>query len=115
MIFTLVRVFAESLKMIGLKEKARAASVMALTAAIGYHSDPSEHFPESYTCGRVVPQRKARAKVLNNVQTMMVPSRVQYIALMYRLLGWMPQSRRWSCSTETLESDIERIARMLEA
>ena len=82
MIFTLVRVFAESLKIIGLKEKARAASVMALKAAIAYHSDPFEHLSGSYTCGSAVPQWKARPKVLNRVQTMMVPSKPQYMTLM---------------------------------
>jgi hypothetical protein len=56
MILTLVRVFAESLKIIGLNEKARAASVIAFTAAIGYHSNPFEHLSGSYTCGFMVPQ-----------------------------------------------------------
>jgi hypothetical protein len=56
MILTLVRVFAERLEIIGLKEKARAASVMALTAAIGYHSAPFKHLSESYACGLAAPQ-----------------------------------------------------------
>jgi hypothetical protein len=78
----LVRVFAESLKMIGLNEKARAASVMALTAATAYHNDPFEHFSAAYVCELVVPHWKARPKMLNSVQMMIVPSRPQYITLM---------------------------------
>jgi hypothetical protein len=82
MILTLVRVFAGSLKMIGLKEKASAASVMALTAATAYQSDPFKHLSDPYACGLAVPQWKARPKVLNTVQMMIVPSRPQYMTLM---------------------------------
>jgi hypothetical protein len=35
--------------------------------------------------------------------------------LMYRLLGSMPQGRRWSCSTDSLASDMDKLARTLEA
>lgn len=87
MILTLVFVFAESLKIIGLNETARAASVIAFTTAIGYHSDPLEHLSGAYACGVGTPQCNARPKVLNRVQTMMAPSRAQYMTLMYRLLG----------------------------
>jgi hypothetical protein len=82
MILTLVRVLAESLKMIGLKEKARAASVIAFTAVTAYHTDPFEHLSDLYACGLSAPHWKASPKVLNRVQMTMVPSRPQYMILM---------------------------------
>lgn len=55
------------------------------------------------------------AKMLKTVQAVTLPARTQYMILMYRLAGWILQSRRWSCNTENLANAMEIMARRLDA